>query len=226
MLCLVFALVTVSLADEITFRGIPWGTPAYQVEILLIDQLGNSTYTYARKDQMPYLDAMTEITLYPHTEQNTGYSIVAMVRPKPTVAGYDVYAINCYSYFGRARHIPAERFLDSKFFAAEYQLKADNLETAYNDLQGKLTYLYGECISTKDKRISDYYHCTSTWRGDNNTAVSLVAHYSSDEDDDKSGTVKLMYYKTDCDETLRAIENAVKSMELEKQYKDSDLNGL
>lgn len=228
LLLTMFLLVPAAQAEEIAFRGIPWGISVLEVQKHIQEQFDMSAEMFLdpQKNCLPYSAAMAEEYLTPQTEHKCGYANMQFARNQ-SVAGYKLYSIEWHAFFGETQDGISLECADSEFYFAEYSLKADDIEIAYADLQGKLSYLYGECTTTKEQdTYTDKYTCTSTWHGDNNTAVTLFAKYTTHKDKDKSGKVYLRYYKTDCDEKLQSIDKAVKQMELVEQYKNSDLSGL
>lgn len=235
LLLTLLTLCTVALADEITFRNIPWGSNIEEVQSLLIKDMAIwEEWSFSPKDAwMPYSEAMTSEYILDlcSTSENCGYNYEP--RPyKQNIAGHRLTSLSLYAHYGENTNGISKEPVDTVFYAAEYTLAVDSdIEAAYDELQGKLSYLYGTCESAEVWNSSSLYRegqytCMSTWYGDNATAVTLYCEYPVQESYRNHCYIKLRYYKTDCDEKLDIIKVAVEQMNLAAQYKDSNLSGL
>ena len=235
-LAILLLLVPISVmsetVSEITFRDIPWGCSISEVQ----EYLEKAVFEYNADfedwdydieiDWMPYTSGLLEegstIGYDNCTEYECGYSARADILDSGmTIAGQELMSIHCVAHFGETETGISKEIDDSKFYAATYILITGDMEAAYADLQGKLSYLYGECDTLKEQnKYSAAYKYTSTWYGTNNTAITLCA------DGDFPSYLTICYYKTDCDEKLIKIDEAMEKLELDAQFENADLTGL
>lgn len=228
-------LFSTAFADEITFRGIPWGSSMSRVEEKLSDkQL--SVRDEAGMRRWENIQSVYDPNYF--DEYPSGWSGDSWA--KTDVAGYDAYIKVYCAYDLKADGSVDRNKENSEFYAAKYDFSVMDYDTAYNALKSKLTSLYGTGKETVENYKpfyafdgkSGYYHqeakCT-VWNGDNNTAVKL---YCITEDLDieilSSKTLSICYGKTDKDEDLDKLQKAIYQEKLGEEYKrqSSSTNGL
>lgn len=239
-LVLVFVLLgSVSFAEEILFRDIPWGASLSDVESYIAEIGYYSAYdemcmSYWDEENMPPL-AFVNSTVYP-----TGWQGYCYSGGELSVAGYQVDGIQVLCHYGLSDSGILRSKEDSVYYMAAYVLLATDIESAYTDLYEKLTGLYGNGVENteysegftyyEDKKIDyDVTEKEAVWYGDNNTSVRLEASYSSLGPEDYFHNSLMIYYgKTDHDATLDEIDDAVERELIlgEAENRTDDVSGL
>lgn len=217
------------MAEEILFRGIPWGMGITEViEILRVEfqwdevMYGEDTLHRIWDYHVPFSDSFLTNNLlgYNHIPENVCGYYYSLPHRIP-VAGYDYVDATIYAHYDLQGSDIDTSVDSSKFYAAEYCFEAEELSATYKDLVDKLTYLYGDGEIVEDnEEITDGFPIIR-WDGDNNTALSIRAKLGFDYKD-RSGEVYLNYYKTDCDEIIAGIDRIEKN----KAMESVDVSGL
>ena len=199
--------------NEILFREIPWGTDPNEANKLMGGDLLLSENYYI-KDWACAYDVFS-----PGVCQG-GHALIGSV---DEVAGYPVFMTTLYFMYPPEAEI--DRSIErSEFYLANYQLDVIDVDAAYDDLKNKLNVLYGvgqEEINTVTHsqwsvagssysgRYDTLERCT-TWLGGNNTQVVLMCSSLADDVDVLSGNFLLLTYgKTDIDQRLEFLSNAI-----------------
>ena len=213
MLCSIPIASATSLV--IRFRGLTWGLSIDAVQkAITSDMLPFFTQADERAMIYPSGIANSSQNEWVRTKGNCGF-MCTMVSENSYVGGYIVNRIALAAHYGEKNNTISMEPSDSVFYLGAYYintLNVDDIASVFFDLQGKLTYLYGEY---EEFKAEDTY--TTTWFGTKDTAVSLV------HDD---GEIMIVYYKNNYDEKLASIEKKVSQMIITEKYKNSDLSGL
>lgn len=231
-------LAPTAFADEITFRGIPWGASVADVEAAM-EKDGIRFYTYNER-QMRRWEGLEQAFDFDHLyDEPCGWYAYAMPNGFE-VAGYPVASIgvSCVWGYSASGEIQKEKE-DSNFYIAVYAFDVIDKEAAYKDLQEKLSSLYG--TYTEKSKSGTYFHIDSDgsggecgyrewiseWDGDDNTAVKLYC-YSADREGDSSECVSIYYGKTDMDEYIDALQEIIKEdlIRQEQARRNSSVDGL
>lgn len=148
-----------AFADEVTFRGIPWGSDVEALEKALksdgvyISSMDGFAVPYpalfkishSKQGFVSMQDGVNQ------SREEIGWFTTASYMTPLKVAGYDVQLVSAYSFYGLSNGIISEEKKDSVFYAAEYTFDVRDKEAAYKDLKEKLTVLYGNPIEIEDK---------------------------------------------------------------------------
>ena len=187
VLLLCVAFLSVSWADEILFRGIPWGTSLKELE----DQ-GYLKDSYPYDDYLPYEAYMTTHPSWRNalggcTPYVSGFDCTCYPRDMK-VAGYTVGYMSLYCHYAVENGKINKSEASSVLYAADYALTPEDYEAAYANLKSKLSDLYGdvkETVTYEEKVYNGIYcevaNATSVWSGDNNTHVVLGSKWIIDE---------------------------------------------
>lgn len=215
---LVLVLVsTTALADEILFRGIPWGTSVLEFEKQIGCEIG---YTELR---LPHWSSYSPTSSIDKGTYTIGYDVTAGFGDTLfQVAGYDLDFIFAYFYYGVEDGKINRNPEASEFYLSEYIFDVEDIEGAYSDLKEKMTSLYGEGTEEKGK-TSEYY--ATVWDGDNNTAVRLLVRSNYPYD---GSSIRLVYGKTDSDEHVKYLEELVQQERImqERNNRSDSKDGL
>lgn len=213
------SFATTVFADEILFRGIPWGSNYNYVESQAISEgdtltsvSGDWVRTYAIPEIL-YGTYSRDETLKPNINLSA-FGVSNLHK----VAGYDLERIHYFFVFTEDGGILTRNKEDTCLYGGSYKFKLENPESAYHNITGKLVGLYGLYEETlrKDSRgnITDYIR---TWNGDNNTLLMLRW--------DVSGSVLnhgvnlfMHYIWKDGDNLLKHASDIAEKMQL--QYED------
>ncbi len=168
-----FATSVQNKTVEITFRDIPWGTSYADAKELLSDLdlwklTGESYKTYSVED----------ITLGDYKgisfEKNDINIIGNTWNSHIDVAGYTTEDITLFFAYVPVDGVLTKTEEDSALYGARYEFKPENLSEAADDLEEKLSSLYGEPDSTKtDSDIWGNKYTYITWTGKRNTEVVM-----------------------------------------------------
>lgn len=193
-----------ALADEILFRGNPWGSK-YSDVTAEMRYVGNWY-----DDEIHMIDWMNFDTDY--SKEANGFNVLGhSIDEDFRVAGYSVNGISLLFLYSTNGVEVIKDIQDSELFGAQYSLQVMDLEIAYTDLKEKLSGLYGDGKEGKN----EYGDMTFvTWTGDNDTAVKLIT--------DNYG-IYIRYGKTD-DRILEEL-NAALIAEQQMAIKN-DISGL
>ena len=207
-----------AIADEILFRGLPWGcTPATAIEGLAINGFPKETPT----------DGASIMSLGQYSDsldkygskwcKNGGCQLSYYFLDNVKVAGHEVaYSIVYFAYPELDDSIfPYADY--AELVQAYYTINATDKFAVYEDLESKLSGLYGTPETFQD--VQGYFNTNydtitdiSVWQGDNNTAVVLKMEWNTvdGETESKQGflgedNITLLYSKTDLDERIDKI---------------------
>lgn len=157
VLTMLFTLGT-CVADEIMFRGIPWGSDAdYTCDKL--DKNGLSLYLssldeYASIAATYRIKNMLSPSMYGNATIEKGVTTYALSYPMDLkVAGYNVASVMTFFVY---RPHEGELVYDHQytaFYAGMYSFIPEDLEGMFNDLRGKLTSIYGEYVTEGGQEI-------------------------------------------------------------------------
>lgn len=244
IVCLVLlgSMAPSALADEILFRGIPWGSSITEVDAALREEQGFSDglymsdeYYMRRWDNIESRFDVIHNDMYASGWHGSDYGDDDTV-----VAGYKVGRTQVYCAYGIGEEGTILRDEeDSIFYAASYAFDVLDFEATYYDLQAKLNSLYGECEETTYEGEGYYASATysgrfnsfemlSVWRGDNDTEVKLYCYVDDIEEIRYDECVALFYGKTDFDPHLDALQTAMYNEELAAEIasRSSNTDGL
>lgn len=241
---LLFILIPCSaLAEEITFRGLPWytGISAIKAEFegkgMFADNVDYPMIYASKFDGSLYSLGAEQVM----TRQNAGYLTVVPFFPEDfRVAGYSLEGLYMFSCYG----LDGEKVLReedaSRLYLAFYKFDVMDIDGAYSDLKTKLTSLYGageEACSTDTGYILEnglqeyeYTKYQIKWEGNNNTAVVMTCAISPSSAAHLGSThyLTLTYEKTDSDAMVQAVSEAVEKemKEREQEAGTMDVSGL
>ncbi len=154
-----------AFADEVTFRGIPWGSNVETLEKALksdgvfISSMDGFAVPYPalfKISRSKQAFALLQDGVNQSREEIGWFTTAGFITPLK-VAGYDVELISAYSFYGLSDGAISTEKKDSVFYAAEYTFDVRDKEAAYRDLKEKLTVLYGDPIEIEDKAALTSY---------------------------------------------------------------------
>lgn len=212
---------SVAFAEEITFRGIEWGSNMAEIE--------KELEVYSIDDSMMRRWSVIEEAFdWAHmNDYPCGWYAFGM--PKDlNVGGYDICSIQlfCAWKLSDTGEILREK-QESEFYAAIYSFAVVDIEATYNDLKEKLSSLYGTPLESTESREGYYANAggsgkyietvrVSEWYGENNTGVRLRS-CSSDVESLNAEEITISYGKTDADQRIERLQTALKAEALEKE---------
>lgn len=148
-------------ADEVMFRGIPWGSNVETLEKTLksdgayISSIDGFAVPYPALFKISHskqgFASMQDGTK--QSREEIGWYTTAFFMTPLKVGGYEVESISAYSFYGLTNGVISKEKKKSVFYAAEYTFDVRDKEAAYKDLKEKLTILYGESTETEDKDV-------------------------------------------------------------------------
>ena len=241
VICILLVSMFVSAnAEEILFRGIPWDSSMSDVKRAL-----NVDYFFTRDDVIiRRWENIEETVDYKHMSDYPSGWIGLYYGFGETglkVAGYNVASMQVNCIYGMKDDTTVDRGIDnSRLCSAYYVFEVINYETSYDDLKAKLTSLYGEGVESEDFGSGYYasangngeynYTCkTTTWIGENDTAVKL---YLSFDDVDNpllmNDQLALYYGNTTMDKEIDKLQELLYSEKLreENENRSLDMDGL
>ena len=194
VIVLTVALLSVhAFADEILFRNLPWDCSPADVK----ESFGKYLYfsdsmcapLWSHWDH-PGLSSADYSDKHAGFRLETGYPASGI-----SVAGYDIKEARIFFLYGVTEDGQLDRRPDAgRMCGAFYSFRFENVESAYEDLKAKLSYLYGEPEKENDTSI--------IWHGDNNTAVRMV--WSNDKTNDYN-YIDIKYGKVDLEAEIPHI---------------------
>lgn len=188
-ICIMLSLISNSIADEILFRNLPWGSDPNAMEKEL--KAAGFLYPIASESSLVYLDRYLDELDRSYldnsriTEEYCGWGLIAFnfSEDGPSVAGYSISSVQAYF------HSPIKDGtvnLEKKaagLYLAQYTLNVIDFDTAFDELSSKLTKLYGEPIRRDGKTSAlinenDVFFTTCDtirlyYYGDNNSVVVM-----------------------------------------------------
>lgn len=256
LICLLFVLLTVTLpalADEIRFRGIPWGSNVQTVisalgwdeELArrneLIEQAGNTIQT---DDPLVYYLLSNRVREVGYSvfdnkieNENCGYTYnnFYSLKDEMIVAEHSVDTITLEFLYGVEDGNVLEDQTSSEFVKGTYKFMGDDIGI-YEDILDKLIWIYGEPIDFSET-IEDYpsskiKEVVATWEGENDTVLLLTlmarGEYSAEtyEYIYSISNLSLEYGKTDIGERISAIVSIMEKNERDVKYNDINTYGL
>lgn len=194
---------TPALADEILFRGIPWGSNVSDVLDAMPKYSNESSFGWETR-----IDAWNSFNA-DYGKSKNGETPTIYYYGDLSVAGYKVSSITFQFLFSVNAEGVVERSKDELLLrGAMYQLEVADIEMASDDLAEKLTNLYGK----GEKGTNELDNQIITWYGDNNTGVCL--EYSDDY-------IVIWYGNTD-ESVISNLDNALAREEQEKAVGNID----
>lgn len=239
-ICLVLVLMVCItpcvLAEEITFRGIPWGSSMAEVEKAL-----DLEYFYSYDDaSMLKWRSVCEYDYSYAYDHPAGWSASSYGSDALTVAGYKacptIYCAYGLSDDGKVLRGRAE----SIFYLGGYEFDVVDCDAAYRDIKEKLTGLYGEGVEEVTVEEGFYYTDSgngsfdyevrkTTWANSNGTGIKLHAVVSELNDPAiYTNSLSLWYGKTDMDDYLDELQAAIhrEMVEAENASRSASVDGL
>ena len=243
-----------ALAQEILFRGIPWGT-SIKIAEEEVDDISNYCGSHDGAI-LPYWEGHTTNPLFlpNNTSYGSGYLCYATFAAGDfaeygkslMVAGHYVGDVRMWFRYGVIDGELAKEASDSELYMAQYSFSVMDIASAYEDIKSKMIGIYGEGKETVEDDDGLSYgvdsngdlvkteytiHKKSTiWYGENGTAAKLESSISSRpaEEDYLCHYLNLTYAKTDEDEKLEQVEKLVKAELLKAEAANitSDTSGL
>ena len=237
-------------ADEIVFRGIPWGSAAdYTCDELNKNGLSlylSSVDEYRSKAATYRLRNMIAPMLYGNASiGEQGLTTIALAYPRDVkVAGYNLSSV--MTFFVYKPHEGELVYNDkyTAFYAGVYSFVPENIDGMYNDLKEKLSSVYGEYSveGNQDIIVDLFGEKEFTWSSVEpkqrmtvwETAESYLYLVSNNMPDDAdplfySDSVVIVYAAkqsdTWIDEAMLAQKRTNERLEKEK-YGDGNIEGL
>lgn len=231
-----------AVADEILFRGIPWGTSITELKGAISDDFD----LYINDEQMmPYWDGIGDQTdsilslMFSSPSGWNGFDL--FFSNQPLVAGYPLNGLRIYCAYGLEDGKVLRDADDSVFYAAQYSFEAQDIQSVYDDLKGKLEALYGVGTETVEEG-GGYYASqsgsgeystvekTTIWYGDYNTGVNLSCSISDRDpaEDWTSNFITITYGKADVATMLDDLQSAIKQelLQNEQDNRNDSTDGL
>ena len=230
MFCLLITmllLVSIAQADEIMFRGIPWGSSIDEVKDALAAM--GSSFVYKDTNMLSW-DACKPYG-YDFFEYPTGHKLSLIPATEDfKVAGYSVENITVYCAYGLEDGVQ-KKSKDSNFYLASYIFDVVDVRAAYNDLKKKLNQLYGDGeIATGNATMvwAMYKQEAVEWHGDNETGILLNVVTTNEGSDFNMDSLMLFYGKTNSKEMLNTICDTIRQELIgeERHSKTNSIDGL
>lgn len=209
MVVMIAVLSCSALADEITFRNIPWGCTAAEflkemkVDLRVIDSSRLeywSKWNFSGWSSSQITEYETGFHLYEWGEDDINLK----------VAGYNVLEIEAHFIYSETEDGHLDRNTNAgRFQKVSYTFKFEDVESAYQDLKEKLTKVYGEGSVENESSF--------LWTGDNNTQVRLV--WSNDPNNDYH-FISIRYGKADMDEDLAHVDELARKEQVEAEQQN------
>lgn len=237
LLILLLSFRTVS-ADEILFRGLPWGS---NID-LFIDSINASVWDGIEDDSAEliswgeYRNKSDRFILYLKSDSvfPSGWVYTKLTKGNPPlkVAGYEIRSVSGYFYYGVKNETVIKSRDSCRLYMAEYLFDVLDVEGAFSDIKNKLVTLYGEgTLST----TTGTAYSSETWEkltypvvkyvitGDNDTSLLLEKGTINE-----SGYILLVYGKGDTDSEIKHIQNLLyqESLYEEQNNRSNSTDGL
>ena len=207
MLICVLLLCSVGIAEEITFRDIPWGSNINEFEDSFGFDVGGI------EGFLPHWSSFRPVSSIDRSRYSVGYDVT--IWPKSItfqVAGYDLDFIFAYFYYGVDNGSLDKSPDSSEFYMAEYIFDVEDVSGAYMDLRAKMTSLYGEGEDENGNPSEDYY--STVWYGENDTAVRLLVKSNSPYE---GFSIRLVYGKTNSDDYVEYLEELARMEQIQEE---------
>ena len=222
VVCFVLCLLCSSaFADEILFRGIPWGSTPAEVKALL----DFSVITPTKGSQCSWEAGMP----YGHEKsfEHTGADSFTN-QDNLQVAGYDVVQVCVRFYYPLVDGVVVEDDKQSMFYYAHYMIEPKDVDGAYEDLVEKMTTLYGEGVVYNNPPSDGWYAYTEecvVWYGDNNTGARVIIRRYKDSSTNDDYII-ISYGKTDSLETLTTLKSAYDAVLIQKEREERENHNM
>lgn len=243
-----------AFADEITFRGIPWGANVQTaIEILgWDDELVRHNETLSQIGKTPETDdplvryfvsnEVSEVGYLVYDGKNANdncgyqYGNYYYKDDQMIVAGHGVWSIELEFLYGTENGQVIYDQASSEFVKGTYCFMGKDM-SVYDDILDKLKWKYGEPIDSNET-ITDYpkrkvKEAVTIWEDENRNrivcSVRATGEYSLEKRDyiftiDRG--VKLEYGKSNIDERLAVILESMKATERNDKYNEANTDGL
>ncbi len=239
---LVLALImlcSTASAEEILFRGIPWGTNVLDVlsslELIDADGVDKNSGVDVHKLVHVYESDVEEFgsqRLIGYSSfEDCGYICTPVIASDMVVAEYKVAWLELQFLFGITDEKVSCKKSDSEFYSGKYEFRPDDYVSAYEDLVGKLTWLYGEPVVEETVENDSYFtkhrhEKYARWDGANDTSVLLYVKYYTDDTNKYQYELSIEYAKTDIEDRIAFIEQFFAQKERDIKYNDVNTEGL
>lgn len=220
-----------STDKEILFRDIPWGTSFTDVQNILsdFDWYGMS---YEHMKRYPVQEVLTDDDGGTDVFTNGGINIVAspFTDKETDVAGYKTSNINLYFSY-TPDGIFSKEDSQTELYGAKYEFEPQNLQSMYDDIENKLTSLYGDPADvTADKNWTGAKNTYTWWYGANDSVVVLgKSDFSEVDSDFYKDELWISYAWQKGDELLKAADDAISQSNSDTEasvYGNGSTNGL
>lgn len=222
------------LSEEIRFRNIEWGIGPDAV----CNRLDDCAFTYFENQNMrtwENVDGWTgDYVVKPY-----GHYLFDMV--SDDVAGYPLREVELFFMYDIVDGEVDHKIENEKLYLAKYSFSVLDIDSAYIDLQGKLSSLYGSgeetfkansrfSVSLTDGGSSGRYTISqksTVWYGSNNTAVKLISRTS---DNNELGAFDvglwIIYGKTDCARDLSILSDLLTAEAVREEGENRDTENI
>lgn len=238
-LLMFLTISSVACAEEITFRGIPWG-------LNISDTLSKlDLYDTEKIEENSNIDVHKIVCVYEsHLEEfgsqrlieyssfeNCGYKCTPRVSTDIVVAGYDVKWLELQFLYGIEDGEVSCDQRNAELYSGKYEFRPDDYVAAYEDLLNKMIWLYGEPVVNEtvnnDSYLTKHRHERyARWNGDNDTAVLLYVKYYTDDTNIYRYELSIEYAKTDVLDKVDFIERYFEQEARNEKYNAENTDGL
>ena len=222
---------------EIKFREIPWGMPCSVVEDKYLT--GEHFHFEGEWSTTNSIDGIIYGQFNGKHYEHNDINIVAYMYLDESdnirVAGYTPTEIGLYyAYTPDDNGKLNKTHQESMLYGAEYIFEPQELYGMRDDIEKKLSILYGEPDNFKedDDNWIDMYYTYTFWEGNNNTEVVLVTEEDVNPDEEEYHTpnkLRVVYLWTMGDDLLQKASDAI-SQEMKEfeasNYDSDDTEGL
>ena len=240
MFLLVFLMVSsVAYAEEITFRGIPWGTNVLDVlsslELVNADGIDKDSGIDVHRLVHVYESDVEEFgsqRLIGYSSfEDCGYTCTPAVSSDMVVAEYKVSWLELQFLYGIEDGEVSRDQRNAELYSGKYEFRPDDYVAAYEDLLDKMIWLYGEPVVNEtinnDSYLTKHRHERyARWNGDNNTAVILYVKYYTDDTNIYQYELSIEYAKTDVLDKVDFIERYFEQEARNERYNAENTDGL
>lgn len=246
-------IYSVACAEEITFRGIPWGTdPQTVIQLMgwdvalieenqIMEEMGKTPQTDDPMVRYFLNNEVSDVGYFTFDDkiygENCGYvfSDYYFRRGDMTVAEHDVSDIELEFLYGIENNEVNTAYQASEFVKATYSFWGGEI-SIFDDLLDKLTWLYGEpsdfVEEINDYPSTKYKEVSVVWYGDNNTIIHLYLRATGEYSKEQYEyiytikTLDLEYGLTTIGEQIKLIETTQQIQERDEKYNAENTDGL
>lgn len=219
-------LCSIAVGEEITFRGIPWGSNISYVE----DAIEDGYFFYLPNMKLAKWEETIDLEdgLFSSFYRNLcGWEVTVVPKNDEKIAGYNATIELMFVYGYEDGKVLRDKE-SAELFSATYVFDVLGTQKAYDDIKSKLISLYGECEEYLD--FPTLFHDraeASVWYGAEDTAL-LLKHEISLNESVLPSSVFLTYQKTDYDAKIDILDLAITDEILmnEDLSRNDSLNGL